>query len=69
MKLVNEFVAELIKQWQLGDAPINVLIDDKYYEITDFYFDEETFEYMLKIEKGVDYKSRGDTKEIWKVVK
>ena len=67
MKLVSDFVLELIKEWKVGDAPINILIGDRYYEITDFYFDEKICEYILKIEGGIDYQTRADT-IVWKVI-
>ena len=41
MKFLSDLVVELINHWQDEDLPINILIDDKYYDIEDFYFDSQ----------------------------
>lgn len=65
--LLSDFVIRLLNEWKLEDLPINVLIGDKYYDIADFYFDDKTNEYMLKLKGAIDYKTRGDI-HVWKVV-
>lgn len=60
MMMLSDFVITLMKEWQIDDLPINVLIDNKYYDIDSFYFDETINEYILKIGGAADYKTRGD---------
>lgn len=60
MLLLSDFVITLLKEWQIDDLPINILIGDEYYDIEEFFFDEEIHEYILKLSKGHDYKTRGD---------
>lgn len=69
--LLSDFVIALLKEWQIDDLPVNVLIGDKYYDIEDFFFDEKIHEYLLKIKGGIDYKSRGEIADTitFKVVK
>ena len=57
---LSDFVLTLMKEWQIEDLPINILIGDKYYDIDSFYFDKATNEYMLKIGGEIEYKTRGD---------
>lgn len=60
MIMLSDFVITLLKEWQLEDLPINVLIDDYYYDIEEFYFDKEIHEYILKISGANNYKHRAD---------
>ena len=70
MMLLSKFVITLLNNWAIEDLPINVLIDGKYYDIEDFYFDDETNEYMLKLEGAIDYETRGEIVDnyVWKVI-
>lgn len=70
MMLLSDFVLTLLSNWKINDLPINVIIGDKYYDIADFYFDDETNEYMLKLEGAIDYETRGEIIDgyVWKVV-
>lgn len=58
--MLSDFVLTLLKEWQIDDLPINVLIGDEYYDIEDFFFDNEIYEYIMKLSKGSDYNSRAD---------
>ena len=60
MMMLSDFVITLMKEWQIKDMPINVLIDDEYYDIEDFYFDREIHEYILKIAGAIEYQTRGE---------
>ena len=60
MILLSDFVITLLKEWKIEDLPINILIGEEYYDIEDFFFDDEIHEYILKLSKGSDYKTRGD---------
>ena len=60
--LLSDFVIALLREWQKGDAPVNIRIGDKYYDIKNFEFDTEIYEYMLEIEGESDYESRGEPK-------
>lgn len=60
MMLLSDFVMTLLKEWQIDDLPINILIGDDYYDIEEFFFDKEIYEYILKLSKGSDYKTRGE---------
>ena len=67
--MLSSFVIALLEQWQIEDLPVNVLIGDKYYYIEEFFFDEEIHEYILKLSKGRDYKTRADImdpRKYWK---
>lgn len=71
MMMLSDFVIALLKEWQIDDLPINVLIDDKYYDIEEFFFDKEIHEYILKLTGAIDFETRGDIVDsiIWKVEK
>lgn len=58
MMFLSDFVINLMRDWQIEDVPINVLIGDKYYDIDSLYFDNEICEYMMKISGPVDYDTR-----------
>lgn len=60
MKFLSDLVVELINHWQDEDLPVNILIDDQYYDIGDFFFDPQVHEYIMELEGGIDYETRGD---------
>lgn len=35
MILLSDFAITLLKEWQIDDLPVNVLIDDEYYDNND----------------------------------
>ncbi|MDO5859606.1 hypothetical protein [Methanobrevibacter sp.] len=49
MILLSDFVITLLKEWQVEDLPVNILIEDKYYDIEEFFFDKEIHEYIKTI--------------------
>lgn len=59
MKMATEclkvLVNTLIDNSSLADAPVNILIDEKLYDVTDFYYDNEICEYVMKLEGGYTY--------------
>ena len=59
--MLSDFVIELLKEWQIEDLPVNILIGDKYYSIKEFFFDEAIHEYVLELSEGRTYKTRADT--------
>ena len=63
MMMLSDFVIALLKEWQIDDLPINVLIGDKYYDIEEFFFDREINEYVLKLMGAIEYESRGNIAE------
>lgn len=36
--MLSDFVIALLKEWQIEDLPVNILIGDKYYSIKEFFF-------------------------------
>lgn len=60
MMMLSDFVFVLLKEWQIDDLPVNILIGDMYYDIEEFFFDGEIHEYILKLSEGSDYKTRAD---------
>ena len=60
MMMLSDFVITLLQEWKLDDLPVNVLIDGKYYDIEEFFFDKVINEYILKIDGAIDYATRGD---------
>lgn len=64
MMMLSDFVIALLKEWQIDDLPVNILIGDEYYDIEEFFFDDEIHEYILKLSKGHDYNSRGQMSTI-----
>lgn len=67
--MLSDFVIELLKEWQIEDLPVNILIGDKYYGLKEFFFDDAIHEYVLELSKGRDYKTRADIadpRKYWK---
>ena len=58
--MLSDFVIALLKEWQMGDLPANVLIGESYYGIEEFFFDEKIHEYILKLSEGSDYSTHAD---------
>ena len=58
MLLLSDFIIILLRELKIDDLPINVLIGEEYFDIEDIFFDEEIQEYILKLSKGCDYKTR-----------
>ena len=50
--MLSDFTIALLKEWQKEDAPVNILIDNQYYDIGDFFFDNKIGEYQLKLEQN-----------------
>ena len=69
MILLSDFVITLLKEWQVEDLPVNILIEDKYYDIEEFFFDKEIHEYILKLSKGSDYNTRAEISTITPIFK
>ena len=63
MMMLSDLVMTLLREWQIDDLPINVLIGDEYYDIEEFYFDKEIHEYILKLAGAIDYKTSGKVSE------
>ena len=58
---LNDLFHVLAKEYAYSDnLPVNVLIDDKYYDVNDFFFDEDINEHILEIGGGIDYDNRAD---------
>ena len=61
MMMISEFCYKTMGMWvRCGDLPINILIDNKYYDVDSLFFDKEINEYILKLEGGIDYGTRAD---------
>lgn len=60
--MLSDFTIALLKEWQKEDAPVNILIDNQYYDIGDFFFDNKIGEYQLKLEPntGANFDSRAE---------
>ena len=41
MLLLSDFIIILLRELKIDDLPINVLIGEEYFDIEDFFFDEE----------------------------
>ena len=69
MMMLSDFVITLLKEWQIEDLPVNVLIGNEYYDIEEFFFDKEIHEYILKIGGASNYEHRTDQVLVFKVIK
>lgn len=60
MKMVTDclkvLVNTLLDNTGLADAPVNILIDGKLYDVKEFYFDSETSEYVMELAEGYEYE-------------
>lgn len=54
---LKTIVNTLIDHCGLADAPVNILIGRKLYDVVDFYFDEDIYEYVMVLEGGYDFIS------------
>lgn len=60
MKMLSDLLMVLLNNLRIEDLPVNVLINDKYYDIDEFYFDNEINEYIMKVSGGIEYSTRGE---------
>jgi len=60
MKMLSDLLMVLLNNLRIEDLPVNVLINDKYYDIDEFYFDNEIHEYIMKVSGGIEYSVRGE---------
>lgn len=60
MKMVTDclkvLVNTLLDNTGLADAPVNILIDGKLYDVKEFYFDSEVSEYVMELAEGYEYE-------------
>lgn len=64
--MLSDFVITLLKEWQIEDLPVNILIGENYYGIKEFFFDEAIHEYVLELSKGSNYKTHADIVDLRK---
>lgn len=50
-------VNNIIDNAGLADAPVNILIDGKLYDVQDFYYDNNICEYVMVLTGGYEYES------------
>lgn len=59
MKMVTDclkvLVNTLLDHTDLADAPVNILIDKKLYDVKEFYYDNKICEYVMVLEGGYDF--------------
>ena len=60
MKMVTDclkvLVNTLLDNVDLADAPVNILIDKKLYDVKEFYYDKNICEYVMVLVGGYDYE-------------
>ena len=61
MMMIGDFNRIVMDIWaQYGNLPVNILINGKYYDIGDLFFDKEIYEYILELKGGIDYDTRAN---------
>ena len=50
-------VADLVKTLKYGAFIIECEIDNKLYDVEEFYYDDEICEYVMKLTGGYEYES------------
>lgn len=72
MLMLIDFVIKLLNNAKINDAPINIKIGRKYYDVKGFFYDEKTCEYILELEQGIDYDTRNEPIDsnsmVWKII-
>ena len=72
MLMLIDFVIKLLNNAKIDNAPINVKIGSKYYDVKAFFYDEEICEYILELEQGLDYDTRSEPVDpnsiVWKII-
>lgn len=48
-------VNALLDNCDLADAPVNILIDNKLYDVQEFYYDDNIAEYVMVLTGGYEY--------------
>ena len=48
-------VNTLLDNCDLADAPVNILIDNKLYDVQEFYYDDDIAEYVMVLTGGYEY--------------
>lgn len=48
-------VNTLLDHTDLADAPVNILIDKKLYDVKEFYYDNDICEYVMVLHGGYDF--------------
>lgn len=56
MKLISDFLKELIVSLTVDDLPVNVLVDGKLYDIKDLRYDHDICEYVMELYGGYEYE-------------
>ena len=59
MKMLSDLLLIFMKNMQIEDLPVNILVNNQLCDIKDFYFDEKIHEYVLELTEGYEYK-RGE---------
>ena len=49
-------INNLLDNCSIADAPVNILIDNKLYDIKEFYYDDKIAEYVMVLTEGYIYK-------------
>ena len=50
-------VNTLLDNTDLADAPVNILIEDKLYDVKEFYYDKDICEYVMVLHRGYKYET------------
>ena len=57
--MLSDLLLIFMKNMQIEDLPVNILVNNQLCDIKDFYFDKKIHEYVLELTEGYEYK-RGE---------